>query len=187
MERCTLSQGEPGGKTPVCQCEDCRWTSLWEAWTPSRGEIQNSRNELKKKWASIKHQFLFSDAAGFVPLPASLLMLPHFVSSAAERRRLSLAASVPSEHLSARGGLREITVTRCCRYCCHVTIMKLHLVNNVKIPWRIIQNPLSITCVLWQWRIPDVWGAPHVWGHFTMISQTWRASNRALYHVLSPI
>lgn len=43
-------------------------------------------------------------------------MLPLFVGSAAEPRRLSPATSVPSEHLSARAGLREITVTRCCQW-----------------------------------------------------------------------
>lgn len=34
---CRRSPGGSCGKTQVCPCEGCRWTSLWAAWTPSVG------------------------------------------------------------------------------------------------------------------------------------------------------
>lgn len=40
-----LSQDAPDGKTPVCQCEGCKLTSLLEAWTPSRLDMQRRSKE----------------------------------------------------------------------------------------------------------------------------------------------
>ena len=76
------------------------------------GGTPKEQNEPKKtSLLSLLSKLRTNAGTSFVPLPVSLLKLLLFVGSAAEPRTLSPATSVPSEHLSARADLTEMTKT----------------------------------------------------------------------------